>query len=112
MRAALHTTLGLADRIERLSDTRRGREARAWDFRQHTVYAEATHFREALNLYETAPTHCYAAQALLDMAAQDREVGPYAFAEARAHVERALVLSPLDPLARRLSADGRLAREA
>ena len=111
--AAVHTALGLAERIERWhDDERRNRERRwqrrPWDVGGRSVFSEAGHFRDALQLRETATTHCYRAESLLDMGREEPDTLPYAREEARAHVQRALQLSPLHPLARRLAADARL----
>jgi hypothetical protein len=94
VRAAAHTALGLAARLERREqDTEDGR--RFYDVRPNRLPQEVDHYREALNLHETATTHCYLAECLIEIGSPQ---------EARAHVTRALALSPLHPLARRLLA--------
>ncbi len=62
--------------------------------RERILYQEAAHYRHALELKESATTHCYIAECLIELDRKD---------DAALHVRRALLIAPDHLLAKRLA---------
>jgi tetratricopeptide (TPR) repeat protein len=97
VRAAAYAALGMIQRYERLRQAERERRP---PFRfdssskERYLYQETAHYRKALECKESATTHCYMAQSLIE---QERKEN------AAQHVRRALLIAPDHVLAKRLA---------